>query len=60
MALSSNTKFDEYLEGIFGQEGTAELGQKLLPLTPAEREPVVLNALMGALKEESGQVCVAV
>jgi len=55
MALSSNTKFDEYLEGIFGQERTAELRQKLLPLTPAEREPVVLNALMGALKEESGR-----
>ena len=55
MALSSNTRFDEYLEGIFGRERTAELRQRLLPLAPAEREPVVLNALMSALKEESGR-----
>ena len=51
MALSSNTKFDSYLAGIFGEERTAELKKKLEPLSAEDREPVVIDALIDALKE---------
>jgi len=50
MALS-NTKFDVYLEDIFGVERTQNLKKQLAPLSPAQREPVVLNGLIEALKE---------
>lgn len=53
MALSSNTKFDEYLEGIFGQKRVEVLKEELKDLPAEEREPVVLNALMAALKENN-------
>lgn len=49
MALSSNTKFDEHLQGIFGAEGTKRLKEELAPLSPAQREPWVLNRLKEAL-----------
>ena len=51
MALSSNTKFDSYLAGIFGEERTAELKKKLEPLSAEDREPVVIDTLIDALKE---------
>lgn len=53
MALSSNTKFDEYLSGIFGDERVLELKRELNGLSPEEREPLVLNALITALKENN-------
>ena len=54
MALSSNTKFDEYLNGLFGAKRTQELKQQLSLLQPAQREPVVLNALIESLRESKG------
>lgn len=54
MALSSNTKFDEYLNGLFGVERTQLLKKQLASLKPAQREPVVLNALIEALRENKG------
>lgn len=54
MALSSNTKFDEYLNGLFGAKRTQELKQQLSLLQPAQREPVVLNALIESLMENKG------
>lgn len=54
MALSSNTKFDEHLVGIFGEERTHSLKALLAPLTPTQREPAVINALVEALIEEKG------
>lgn len=53
MALSSNTKFDEYLEGIFGNGRVQDLKNELKGLSSEEREPVVLDALIEALKENN-------
>lgn len=53
MALSSNIKFDEYLEGLFGRQRVQKLKNELQGLTSAEREPIVLNALIETLKENS-------
>lgn len=53
MALSSNKKFDEYLEGLFGQKRVQILKNELKELSPDEREPIVLNGLIEALKENS-------
>ena len=53
MALSSNQKFDEYLEGLFGQKRVQILKNELKELSPEEREPIVLNGLIEALKENS-------
>ena len=50
MALS-NTKFDEHLKGLFGEQRTAELKEKLTGLTSSQREMVVLNSLVEALTE---------
>ena len=49
MALSSNTKFDEHLQGIFGAEETTRLKEELAKLTPAQREPRVIQRLTEAL-----------
>ena len=49
MALSSNTFFDDHLEGIFGAAITAKLKRKMQPLSTAQREPAILKALMDAL-----------
>lgn len=54
MAMSSNTYFDEHLEGIFGKEHTAVLKQEMLPLSAEHREQVLLNALISTLKNRSG------
>lgn len=54
MALSSNTKFDEHLIGIFGEERTKSLKVQLATLSPSQREPVVINALIEALIEDKG------
>lgn len=54
MALSSNEKFDEHLIGIFGKTRTQTLKTQLKALTPSQREPVVINALIEALLEEKG------
>lgn len=54
MALSSNTKFDDYLNGLFGEQRTQDLKKQLSSLPPAQREPVVLNALIEALRESKG------
>ena len=51
MALSSNPKFDEHLNGIFGVEGTAKLKSDLKYLSPAKREPLVLKRLTEALTQ---------
>lgn len=55
MALSSNTKFDEYLAGIFGVEKTALLKEQLAPLSPSEREPIVLDAIISVLRQNAGK-----
>ncbi len=54
MALSSNTKFDEHLIGIFGDARMKRLKSELASLTPSQREPVVINSLIEALLEEKG------
>lgn len=54
MALSSNTKFDEYLNGLFGVQRTQKLKEQLSTLQPSQREPVVLDALVEALRERKG------
>lgn len=51
MALSSNTKFDDHLRGLFGDVRTQELKSKLSVLRPAQREPAVIQALIEALCE---------
>lgn len=51
MALSSNTKFDEHLKSLFGDDRTAELKKQLAHQPPERREPIVLNALIDALRE---------
>ena len=51
MALSSNTKFDEHLSGIFGTKRVKELKSKLSKQKPAQREETILNALTEALTE---------
>lgn len=51
MALSSNTKFDEHLKSLFGDKRTAELKKQLAHQPPERREPIVLNALIDALRE---------
>lgn len=51
MALSSNTKFDEHLNSLFGDERTANLKKKLASMKSEQREPTVLNALIEALRE---------
>ncbi len=53
MALSNNTKFDEYLDSIFGVTKVSALKEELRGLTAEEREPVVLNALVEALKNNN-------
>ena len=52
MALSSNTKFDDHLAGIFGTERTSLLKAQLAPLSPTQREPFVIDALIDALLED--------
>lgn len=54
MALSSNTKFDDHLIGIFGEERTKSLKTQLASLSPSQREPIVINALIEALIEDKG------
>lgn len=54
MALSSNTKFDEYLNGLFGTQRTQDLKKQLCTLQPSQREPIVLEALIEALRERKG------
>lgn len=54
MALSSNTKFDEHLKNLFGDARTIRLKKQLENLHPEQREPVVLNALIEALREGKG------
>ena len=54
MALSSNTKFDEHLIGIFGEDRTRSLKAELAPLSPSQREPIVINSLIEALIEDKG------
>lgn len=51
MALSSNTKFDEHLKNLFGDKRTTMLKKQLSNLHPEQREPIVLNALIEALRE---------
>ena len=51
MALSSNTKFDEHLKMLFGNTLTVALKKQLENLSPEQREPIVLNALVEALRE---------
>lgn len=51
MALSSNTKFDEHLRSLFGEARTAKLKYELENRPPEQREPIVLNALIDALRE---------
>jgi len=51
MALSSNTKFDEHLRSLFGEARTAKLKHELENRPPEQREPIVLNALIDALRE---------
>ena len=51
MALSSNTKFDEHLKSLFGDNRTAELKKQLAHQPPERREPIVLNALIDALRK---------
>ena len=51
MALSSNTKFDEHLQGLFGAKGLQKLKEELAPLTSAQREPWVINRLQEVLTE---------
>lgn len=51
MALSSNTKFDDHLKSLFGDKRTIDLKLKLENMPPQQREPIVLNALIEALKE---------
>ena len=53
MALSNNTKFDEYLEGIFGNKRVQTLKNDLRGMAAEDREPIVLNALIAALKENN-------
>lgn len=53
MALSSNQKFDEYLEGLFGEKRVQILKNVLKELPSEKREPIVLNGLVEALKENS-------
>ena len=50
MALS-NTKFDEHLKNIFGSKRLYELKACLNDFEPKQREPIVLNALIEALRE---------
>lgn len=51
MALSSNTKFDEHLKCLFGDTRTTELKKQLAHQPPERREPIVLNSLIDALRE---------
>ena len=51
MAFSSNTKFDEHLKMLFGETRTVALKKQLENLHPEQREPIVLNALVEALRE---------
>lgn len=51
MALSSNTKFDDHLRSLFGEARTAELKHQLEHRPPQQREPIVLNSLIEALRE---------
>ena len=51
MALSSNTKFDEHLKNLFGDERTLRLKEQLAYLSAKQRKPIVLNALVEALCE---------
>lgn len=53
MALSSNTKFDEHLKSLFGEARTFALKRDLETMSPARREPLVLNALITALRENN-------
>ena len=53
MALSSNTKFDEYLGSIFGGTKVSSLKAELSGLPAEEREPIVLNALVASLKNNN-------
>lgn len=54
MVLSSNTKFDEHLKNLFGDTRTIALKKQLENLHPEQREPIVLNALIEALREGKG------
>ena len=47
----SNTKFDEHLVGLFGENELSLLKQRLLYLSPEEREPIVLKSLIDALMQ---------
>ncbi len=52
MALSQNTKFDEHLIGLFGEERMRLLKNQLSDLSASQREPIVINALIEALREK--------
>jgi len=51
MALSSNSKFDEHLKNLFGEERTYRLKEQLADLSAKQREPIILKALIEALCE---------
>ena len=50
MALS-NTKFDEHLVGLFGEQEMHQLKQRLFSLSAEEREPIILRGLTTALMQ---------
>ena len=49
MALSSNTKFDDHLNSIFGAARVQELKSEVAKLTPIKREETILKALINTL-----------
>jgi len=53
MALSSNSFFDEHLSALFGNEKMVRLKKELTSFAPAEREKVVIKALLESLKENT-------
>lgn len=53
MALS-NYKFDEHLKGLFGEERTHRIKRKLVGLSPDQRERLIIQSLIDALRERKG------
>ena len=54
MALS-NYKFDNHLEGLFGQNRTRIIKEKLCSLSALERESLIIQSLIDALREYKGR-----
>jgi three-Cys-motif partner protein len=46
----SNPKVKEHMEALFGEARAAELATRLAPMSPAEREATIVEALAEALK----------